>query len=194
MLEPLLPRRPVPPVNLRPARDPRPGLMAPGLLWRVAVEVLWQKGTRPDQTHLAPEHVPDLREFVKTGCPKEPSEASEPLRIRKQPPRFFPRIFHGADFKRENSRPRSPSRTCRKNTGLPIDHRIANRIGTPNTKTGPIARRHAMTSTARFVKFPPIPSYHSLPAEKTRPNSSVVSRRSTTTHAGSLKAICKPKI
>ena len=60
-LDPVGPRQRRPPVDLRPARDPRPHLQTPALALRIALDLVGQCGPRPDQAHLAADDVPELR-------------------------------------------------------------------------------------------------------------------------------------
>src|SRR5918911_493140 len=52
------------PVDLRPARDPRPHLEPTALALRVALDLIGERGPRPDEAHLAPDDVPELRHLV----------------------------------------------------------------------------------------------------------------------------------
>src|SRR5262249_2132799 len=60
----LAPRERVAPAHLRQPRDARPDLVTTRLHGRVAIEILWQQGTRADHRHLAAQHVPELWQLV----------------------------------------------------------------------------------------------------------------------------------
>ena len=76
--EPAFPRYLVPAVHLRPPCDARPDLVTPALLLGVQGQVLHQQRTRPDETHVAHQDVPQLRQLIQARRAQEPAEPAEP--------------------------------------------------------------------------------------------------------------------
>ena len=62
--QPLFPGDCVPAVNLGPACDPWPHVVATLLFRRVAVEILHQKRARTDEAHISLDHVDQFRQFI----------------------------------------------------------------------------------------------------------------------------------
>src|SRR4051812_49001873 len=63
-LDPLLPRQRRPPVDLRPAGDPRPHLETAPLTRCVPVDLVAQRRAGADQAHVAADDIPQLRQLV----------------------------------------------------------------------------------------------------------------------------------
>src|SRR5437764_907771 len=74
----LLPRDRVPAAHLGEPGDPRAHVVTSRLLGGVALEVLHQERARPDERHVAAEHVPELRQLVERAGPEERAEPGEP--------------------------------------------------------------------------------------------------------------------
>ena len=68
------------------------------LLPRIAIEILHEQGARPDQTHIAFEHIPELRQLIQGSRTEPPSERSQPLRIRQEFAVRVPGIRHGPEL------------------------------------------------------------------------------------------------
>src|SRR5438445_690092 len=88
-LDPPLDRRVAPPsVDLGPARDPRLHLVAEHVARHPAPELLHEARAlraRPDEAHLAPEHVEELRQLVEARAPEEDAERRAAWIIRARP-------------------------------------------------------------------------------------------------------------
>ncbi len=97
-LELLFPGQGVPPVYLGPARNSGFHLVTPGLLRRVAIEVLHQKRPGTHQAHFAHEHVPELGKFVDAGATQELPKTGQAHLIGEQVPLSIPLVGHGAEF------------------------------------------------------------------------------------------------
>ena len=81
-LELLFPGKAVASVHLHPARDTRYHLMPTSLERRISGQVFGKQRPRADETHIAPEYVPELWQFIEARAAKEPSQPREPLCIR----------------------------------------------------------------------------------------------------------------
>src|SRR5919199_711547 len=77
-LDPLVPRQPRAPVDLRPAREPGLDLEPAPLPRRVAVDLVPQRRARPDQAHIAADDVPELRELVERQPAQQHSNTGDP--------------------------------------------------------------------------------------------------------------------
>src|SRR5260221_304807 len=77
-LDPLLPRDPGAAVNLRPAGDTRPEVEAPALARRVELDLGRQGRARPDDPHLSPQDVEQVRQLIEGEAAQEPADARDP--------------------------------------------------------------------------------------------------------------------
>src|SRR5690625_551067 len=80
----LLPFQRIAAVDLRPAGDPRPHVMAAPLALTVEWQVLHQQWARPHEAHVAAQDVPELRQLVQRACTEPPPQGSETLCIRQR--------------------------------------------------------------------------------------------------------------
>src|SRR4051794_7393975 len=62
-LDPVGPRQLGAPVDLRPAGDPGLDVEAVALVVVVALDLVAERGPRPDDRHVAADHVPELRQL-----------------------------------------------------------------------------------------------------------------------------------
>ena len=79
---------------LRPAADARPHLVAAGLLGRVERQILRQQRPRPNQRHVALQHIDKLRQLVDRRGAHKPPHTRQPLSIRQQLPLRIPIVHH----------------------------------------------------------------------------------------------------
>src|SRR5215208_2221048 len=70
-LDPLVPGQRGAAVDLRPTRDPRPGVEPVALALRVAVDLHLDGGAGPDEGHLAAQDVDEVRELVERGAAQQ---------------------------------------------------------------------------------------------------------------------------
>ena len=101
----LLPTDGVAAVDLGPAGDPRPHLMAPRLLRGVAPQVLHQKRPRPHQAHISFEDVEQLRQLIEAGGPQEAAEGGQARHVGEEIAGAITGIRHGAELEQ----PEGPS-------------------------------------------------------------------------------------
>ena len=93
-----------PAVNLSIARDSRPHCMPRIVAWMFFSEFARKFGTfrtRPDETHLAAQHIPELRQLVKAGSAQVIANARTPRISRNRPDRSesgFGIFLHGPKF------------------------------------------------------------------------------------------------
>ncbi len=85
-------------VDLGPAGDAWPHVVAALLLGRVAPQVPHQQRARPDQAHVAAQHVPQLRQLVDRGGAQEPAESSQALGVGQRPAVGADGVAHGAEL------------------------------------------------------------------------------------------------
>lgn len=78
-----LPIEAVASVHLRPAGDSGADVVTAHLFRRVAAEICSEQRTRPDQAHLAAEHVDQLGKFVQAAAAQKVSEAGPALVVWK---------------------------------------------------------------------------------------------------------------
>ena len=86
-------------MDLSPTGDARPYPVAPPLTVAVAREVVAQQRPRPDQRHLPPQDVDQLRQLVHAPAPQQPSQPRQPLFVRKRDSTWIARIPHRPQFK-----------------------------------------------------------------------------------------------
>ena len=80
----LLPGEGVSAVDLAPAGDARGDLVTPRLLWRVPVEIADEERSRPDEAHVAAEHVPELGQFIEAEAADDLADAGEAVLVGEQ--------------------------------------------------------------------------------------------------------------
>src|SRR6516164_642825 len=109
--ESLLPTRRVSPVHLRPPGDSRLHFVPTHLLRAVAFQVLHQQRPWPHQTHIASQHIPQLRQLIQTQPPQHLPQRRHTRLIRQQPSLSISRLPHRAKLQqreRPSAQPRSP--------------------------------------------------------------------------------------
>src|SRR5439155_296864 len=79
----LVPVHGVPAVDDRPPRHPRQDVVPPALLLRVSLQILRQEWSGPNQAHVAPNDVQELRQFVDARRAKELGETGQSLPVRE---------------------------------------------------------------------------------------------------------------
>src|SRR5690349_5609770 len=134
--EAALPRQPVAPVELRPAGDPGPHVVAPGLLARVARQVLHQERPRADQAHVAPDHVDQPGQLVQARATEEPAQAGQPGAVGQEPAVGGARAAHGAELVEDEGPPVPPRPALRE------DHRPAEQEPDPERGQDQERREH----------------------------------------------------
>src|SRR5207302_11415818 len=77
-LDPLVPGDPRTAVDLRPAGEPGLHLEPATLPGRVLLDMVTERRARPDQAHVAPHDVPELRELVEREPPQHAAGAGDP--------------------------------------------------------------------------------------------------------------------
>ena len=97
----LLPTDGVAAVDLGPAGDPWPHLMAPRLLRGVAPQVLHQKRPRPHQAHISFEDVEQLRQLIEAGGPQEAAEGGQARRVGEEGAVGTAGVGHGAELEEQ---------------------------------------------------------------------------------------------
>lgn len=76
-----LPDESVAAIDLCPTGNAGAHLMAARLLRRIARQVGGRQGAGADQTHLAPQHIPEFRQLVQTGGSEQVPPAGQPFGI-----------------------------------------------------------------------------------------------------------------
>src|SRR4029079_4533993 len=77
-LDPVIPGEGRATVHLGEAGEARANLEPAALAIRVPVDLVAQCGPRPDHGHVAPEHVPELRQLVHGEAPQDAADARDP--------------------------------------------------------------------------------------------------------------------
>jgi hypothetical protein len=72
--------------------------MPPGLLRRIPLQILYEKRSRSDQTHITFEYVKKLRQFIQRSRPKKPAQGSQSLTVRKQTAITVADVGHGPEL------------------------------------------------------------------------------------------------
>ena len=72
------------PVDLSPAGDAGPDLVATGLTGIVPLEVLHEQRPRPDQAHIPPEDIQELRQLVDARRAEKAPQGGQALLVRKR--------------------------------------------------------------------------------------------------------------
>ena len=83
-IEAIAPAHTVAALHLSEPRDAGCGFEAPALVGRVALEVLHRQWSGPDETHVAAQDPPQLRQLVEARRAEEPSESGETLTVGKE--------------------------------------------------------------------------------------------------------------
>ena len=91
---------------------------------RVALQVLHEQRPRPDQAHVAPEHVPQRRQLVEAGASAASAERRQPLPVGDQPSEGCGCAWSGTSPARRRAPP-CPGRACRNSTGEPRSRRTS---------------------------------------------------------------------
>src|SRR5512132_3428083 len=81
--DPLLPRDPRAPMDLGPARDPRPEIQSPELTRGVELDLGRERRARTDDTHLAAQHVDQVRQLVERIAAQEAADPRDPRILRR---------------------------------------------------------------------------------------------------------------
>src|SRR3954470_23767080 len=76
-LDPLSPGERGAPVDLRPARDPRLDVEAVELAFVVLVDLVAERGPRPNDRHVAAHDVPELRQLVEAEPAQDPAHLGD---------------------------------------------------------------------------------------------------------------------
>lgn len=92
------PRDGVAAVALCPAGDAWTHVVAAGLLRAVEREVLRQQGARPNEGHVALDHVDELRQLVDRGGTHKAAHTGETLHVGEQSAIGGPLIGHGLEL------------------------------------------------------------------------------------------------
>ncbi len=94
----LFPSERIAPVDLRPSGDTGQDIM-PMLLFRaIPIEVFHHQGPRPDETHVALQHIEQSRKFIQAGKAEESTECGDPLPLGQQTVIGIAIIRHGPKF------------------------------------------------------------------------------------------------
>ena len=84
--EPLAPSQGVSSIHLRPARYSGSYGVPPRLFRSVPFEILYEQGAGADETHVAPQDVQELGQFIQAEPAKHPSEPGQALCVRMSDP------------------------------------------------------------------------------------------------------------
>jgi hypothetical protein len=118
-IEPLGPTERVPSRNLREAGDARTNVVAPPMIVRIQWKVLHEQRPRSDETHIAAQHVEQLRQLVDRRRSQPPAKRRETAMVRQQVPLGVALTGHRAKFQ-ELERP-----IVETGANLPEEHRPA---------------------------------------------------------------------
>ena len=90
----LCPRDSIASMTLCPARNTRPHLMTTSLLFAIQWEILYQKRSGPNQSHITFQHVDQLRQLINRCRTHKPSNLRQPVRIWQQISIGIPLVRH----------------------------------------------------------------------------------------------------
>ena len=105
VLKPGLPGDRVTPIDLSPAGNTRPDVVPQGLTGRIQRQVFHQQRPRPDQTHIALQHVEQLRQLVEAAASQPGSKWRHALRIGQQLARRITGFQHGTKLEKRKRNP-----------------------------------------------------------------------------------------
>jgi len=80
-------------------------VMAAGLFRRVAGQILGEQGARAYETHVAFQHVDQLRQFVERSRPQPAAEGSQSCGVGQQMPGRVSRLGHRAKLEQRKNLP-----------------------------------------------------------------------------------------
>lgn len=92
--EPVLPRKRVPAVHLRPTGNAGLDFVPARLEGGVPVEIFRQERPRPHQAHISADHVEELWQLIKTRTTEKAAERGQPRFVRQEIALAIPRIAH----------------------------------------------------------------------------------------------------